>query len=304
MGLLDFLSNKKEDKESDNDNVENKDIVESETKDKQQKLFGDNVQVGIDFGGQKKTPREAAIEILEKSRKEMHVRDIAKIAIEYRMTDEVDFEVLKKKISSVLNRESKKKKSNFLKVKNRKTKKEKRGFYKIKIKPPVTPKPPGTTPPSNIGLKTSVIGTAGEYAVVSELLFNGFNANVMIIDDGIDIIASKDNRHFFIQVKTTMRINKGRVNFPKIQAKSFDRYNLSGAFYVFVFRYHDKSNAPRCDYFVFSASDIESFRHQGILSNDADINLKVLYDRGRVYAYNHDNRIDVSYSLNDFSRIK
>ncbi len=197
--------------------------------------------------------------------------------------------------------EAKKKKDARVVKINRKGKKI--GWYKIKRKRKVTPTPfPEPEPVPNIA--TSIIGTAGEYAIISELLFNGFNANRMVIDDGIDIIASKNNRHFFIQVKTTTKINKGKVNFPAINDKSFARYNLSGAFYVFVFRYYDKMKAPRCDYFIFTASDIESFRHQGILAKDSDIRLKVVYDNGRVYAYNSDNRIDVSYALNDFSRIK
>lgn len=61
-------------------------------------------------------------------------------------------------------------------------------------------------------LNSTYTGTAGECAVISELLFNGYNANRMMIDDGVDIIAVKDNVYYYVQVKTTS-IKDGRIYF-------------------------------------------------------------------------------------------
>lgn len=46
-------------------------------------------------------------------------------------------------------------------------------------------------------------GKGGEFSVVSELLFRGYNASIMSVDEGIDITASKGDKFFFIQVKTS-----------------------------------------------------------------------------------------------------
>lgn len=48
-------------------------------------------------------------------------------------------------------------------------------------------------------IDTNYIGKAGECAVLSELMFRGYNANVMLIDEGIDIIAEKNNVYYYIQ---------------------------------------------------------------------------------------------------------
>lgn len=37
---------------------------------------------------------------------------------------------------------------------------------------------------------------------MSELLFFGFNASAMTVDDGIDVVANKGDSYFHIQVKT------------------------------------------------------------------------------------------------------
>ena len=47
------------------------------------------------------------------------------------------------------------------------------------------------------------VGKAGEYRVVSELIFRGYNANIISVDDGIDIVATKNDKLFNIQVKTS-----------------------------------------------------------------------------------------------------
>ncbi|MBI2355705.1 MAG: hypothetical protein HYV13_00680 [Candidatus Doudnabacteria bacterium] len=45
-------------------------------------------------------------------------------------------------------------------------------------------------------------GKGGEAAVMSELLFRGFNANILPVDYGVDIAAIKEARTYLIQVKT------------------------------------------------------------------------------------------------------
>ena len=62
-------------------------------------------------------------------------------------------------------------------------------------------------------INTQYVGKAGEMAVFSELLFYGYNASIMSVDDGIDLVATKDGRFFFIQVKTAISNNDKIPNF-------------------------------------------------------------------------------------------
>lgn len=53
---------------------------------------------------------------------------------------------------------------------------------------------PTTAPPKETqAIDKMFEGAAGETAVISELLFREFNANRMMVDKGIDIVATKDN---------------------------------------------------------------------------------------------------------------
>ncbi len=52
-------------------------------------------------------------------------------------------------------------------------------------------------------ISTQYVGKAGEHLVVSELLFKGYNASIMSVDEGLDIVATKGERLYNIQVKTS-----------------------------------------------------------------------------------------------------
>ena len=123
-----------------------------------------------------------------------HVNDIAQMVIERFPNIQVPPDKLPGKISSVLASDVRKgaRKSSFAKVKN-KSGGFRRGMYRLKKKPTIKPKP--TPAPS---IPKQYTGKAGEATVISELLFYGYNASGMTVDDGIDIIASKGDKFFYI----------------------------------------------------------------------------------------------------------
>lgn len=51
--------------------------------------------------------------------------------------------------------------------------------------------------------KKLFLGKAGEYRVVSELLLRGYNANMLPMDAGVDIMAEKDSMFYQFQVRTS-----------------------------------------------------------------------------------------------------
>jgi hypothetical protein len=71
--------------------------------------------------------------------------------------------------------------------------------------------------------QSQYVGKAGEHRVVSELLFRDYNASIMSVDEGLDIVATKDNKLFNIQVKTANenKFNKYVYDIRKISFEKF-----------------------------------------------------------------------------------
>ena len=72
-----------------------------------------------------------------------------------------------------------------------------------------------------------------EYLVCSKLLFRGYYACLMSVDDWIDIIAIKGKKKFLIQVKTS-NLNRNRTFNFSIGKKSFEKYIDDSPYYIFV----------------------------------------------------------------------
>ena len=172
---------------------------------------------------------EKIIEVMSDRRGSTHVDDIANMLLERFPNIPVSADQLPGKISGVLASNVKKKggKALFAKVKN-KMGGFKRGIYRLKKMTVVAPVP--TIAPT---VSSQYTGKAGENAVISELLFYGFNASAMAVDDGIDIVASKNNNYFHIQVKTANSTEKAGFGFT-IKKSSFTAKDSFQTFYVFV----------------------------------------------------------------------
>ena len=145
-----------------------------------------------------------------------------------------------------------------------------KGVYRVKkakVKTPTLPTPDVKE------LSTNYIGRAGEYAVMSELLFWGFNVSLMAVDEGIDVIATKDNKYFHIQVKTTGGSNdKGAFSFG-IERKKFERNNSAHTFYILVMR---DGSATR--YVVLPSSEISRQDSRGYIAGVNTMSLRISVD--------------------------
>ena len=127
---------------------------------------------------------------------------------------------------------------------------------------------------------TAHIGKGGEYAVMSELLYNGYYTSQSSVDDGVDIVAYKDKNVFFIQVKTTI-VKNNSFDF-RIKKESFDRYNRGGMFYIFVLRSLENQKAVSL-YIIFPTSLIEHyFKSKHITSTKDEYNIRFRVQGTRV----------------------
>jgi len=274
---------------------------------------------------------------LNSDRKEMHVDDITEY-INKNIADfkEADPEILKKKINAILANDVSKivkgkrvenKESTFIRLSNGKQgykkgiyalrpkskqkpiiKTDKDGIY-IPTQPTLFPLDKKIQPKIKIesinplaGLSTTHIGKAGEFAVVSELLFRGYNANSMTVDDGIDIVASKNGHFFLIQVKTTAY--KDDAFTINIEKNSYQRYNDSYIFYIIVIRCIN-NNIPVNQYLILGARDIEKWVANNLIGQTEKcytITLKQ-FDGG-IYICRGNKNENVTFHLNNFEWIK
>lgn len=238
------------------------------------------------------------VELMTEKRKVMHVNDIAAQLIEKYPNISSSADELAKRVSSALASNVKKKKGALFSKPKNKQGGFKRGMYRLKLSQKRTPK--NYTLAEQPSLPTAFTGKAGEYSVLSELLFFGFNASLMTIDDGIDIVASQENNYFHIQVKTSNATSAGKFRFT-IKQKSFSAKDASSTYYILVLRYLE-NHKYTCDHLVIPSSEIRRLIDKRVVTNGESISLLIEKNKSGKYLLN--NIEDLSWSLNRYDTIR
>ena len=227
-------------------------------------------------------------------RRGMHVDAIAEAASKENKNLSLSIEQFSQRLQAALasNLKLKTRKPSFAKVEGKKKGQYKRGWYRLKLERTPTAaaliKPPQTN--------KAFTGKAGEYAVMSELLFWEFNASVMAVDDGIDIVASKDNKYFHVQVKTAAEQDGGRFTFT-IKHTSFKEHDAATMFYVFVLR-----RALRNEYIIIPSGYLRTLISGGRITPGPQLSVTIAADaNGRKYVLN--GSTDVSPYFGNFGGI-
>jgi hypothetical protein len=255
------------------------------------------------------TIKEIAEKILRENRKELHIKEIASLALGKDFIQDIDSANLSHKIGAVITNDIKKQKRNsiFRKVKNKRGG-FKKGFYKIKkVNKTQAEKIINTIEKnkefSKPTVSTNYIGKAGEFAALSELLFNGFNANIMSVDEGIDVVASRDNKFFYIQVKTTY-VKNNKLNVPSIKFDRYNQFDKYDTFYIFVLRYY-QGEASRNEYLIFRSNDLERLMSTKLIKKEKDkLRLNLKFENNKILITNSNKKEEVSYHFNNFNIIK
>lgn len=146
--------------------------------------------------------------------------------------------------------------------------------------------------------QSQYIGSAGEHRVVSELLFRGYNASTMSVDEGLDIVATKDNKLFNIQVKTANE-NKFNKYVYDIRKISFEKFGAGNTFYIFILR------GKETNFLILPSMEIErNIQQKNILvvghGKRYRVNLSI--KDGKLYLGNLDN--DATFFLNNWSLLR
>lgn len=158
----------------------------------------------------------------------------------------------------------------------------------------VLPPPPGSA-------NSNYIGAAGECAVMSELLFAGYNVNRMMVDEGVDIVAVKDNIYYYVQVKTTIVKENGNIT-CSIDKERQAQYIGNQMRYIIVARTKDHSGAPKNIFFKFSPNDIQQAIFNQCISVGTRINIKIKFNTKTGEPILYDNKeMPIGYFMNNFT---
>jgi Holliday junction resolvase len=150
-----------------------------------------------------------------------------------------------------------------------------------------------------IVVESGFTGKGGEHLVCSELLFRGFNASIMSVDVGMDIVAVKDNQLFGIQVKTS-NLNRFEIYVFDIRKLSFERHSNGNVFYIFVL-HGEKGN----HFLILPFHEIERKVHERAIlevGHGKRYRVNIKFREGKIYLGNKEH--EMSYFLDNWGLIK
>ena len=242
---------------------------------------------------------EQIVEVFAENRGTMHVDEVAQAIVTKYPNIQFTPEVLSQKVSAVLATDVKKRKGDslFSKPKN-KVGGFRRGMYRLKVGRKSVPKT--FKVPEQPKVSSQFTGKAGEYAVMSELLFYGFNASVMTVDDGIDIVANKEDLYFHIQVKTANVSLQSKYQF-RVTKRAIGSKDAASTFYVLVMRVNEDTRNI-CEYLVLPSSEIRRLVDKAVIRDGDSMSISIERERGNRFLLNGVE--DVSWALNRFDNVK
>jgi hypothetical protein len=122
------------------------------------------------------------------------------------------------------------------------------------------------------------VGKGAENLVVAELLFRGFNAQILQVDEGIDIVATnlKKNELYLIQVKYTYFKEDINSRSIAITVSSFEKNKKANVYYIFVLEHENQKR----DFLIIPLQLIDHLIKNGSISSPTTskkINLNISY---------------------------
>ena len=143
------------------------------------------------------------------------------------------------------------------------------------------------------------VGRAGECAVMSELLFHGYNANMMLVDEGVDIVAVKDNIYYYVQVKTTYVRDNGNI-ICQIDIDRYDQYIGKQIRYFIVARSKEK-DSDRNIFFMFTPDKLDEAIHEKCIKRgERGVSVKIKFNTSGQPVLYDEKEMSISYYMNKF----
>jgi len=142
-------------------------------------------------------------------------------------------------------------------------------------------------------------GRAAELHVTAELIYHGFQAGNIPIDEGLDILAVKNNKTYYFQVKHKDLGNNQSV---KITKSSYEKKGGGDVYYIFVLLFGEQRK-----FLIAPYHRINDWKGDGWLSEEAkEYLLKIKEDDGRfkIINQNGNNELDVTRFIDTWDQIR
>jgi hypothetical protein len=241
--------------------------------------------------------RNSAIKILKKEKKPLHSKEITRLALEKGIL-ETEGATPENSMNAqiIMDIRNKKELSDFIKVapstydlnpKRRENKRIRKTIEREELEE------------EKEKIESGYTGKGGEHSVCSELLFRGFNASIMSVDVGMDIVATKNEKLFSIQVKTS-NLNKFATYVFDVRKVSFERHNSGNIFYIFVLHGENKDDFLIIPYYEMEKKVCEKAILEVGHGKRYRVNIK--FREGNVYLGNKKHQMN--YYLNNWGIIK
>ena len=243
------------------------------------------------------TFKQSAVEILKKTKKPLHYTEITRLALESGLLEtEGATPEATMNAQIVVDIKTKGEGSDFVRIAP--------GTYalnpnKKEIRETPRIREVEKAEEEKIVIEGGFTGKGGEHLVCSELLFRGFNASIMSVDVGIDIVAVRDNQLFGIQVKTS-NINRFNTYVFDIRKVSFERHSNGNVFYIFVLHGEKKNH-----FLILPFHEVEKKVHEKAIlevGHGKRYRVNIKFRDEKIYLGNMDH--EMGYFLDNWNVIK
>lgn len=243
------------------------------------------------------TFKDAAIEVLKKEKKPLHFTEITRLALERGLL-ETEGATPEQTMNAQIAMDIKNKgnASDFIRTAP--------AFFALnlgKVEKPISKQIQEKEAQAEEAVKIEggYTGKAGEHLVCSELLFRGFNASIMSVDVGMDIIATKDNKLFSMQVKTA-NLNRFNTYVFDVRKVSFERHDSGNIYYIFVLRGEIETN-----FLILPFHEMEKKVHEKailLVGNNQRYRVNLRLRDGDIFLGTKEHQMN--YYLNNWNIIK
>jgi len=240
--------------------------------------------------------RKSAIQVLQKTKRQLHYKEITQLALELGLL-ETDGKTPEASMNAqiIMDIKNKGKSSDFIKTApatfalnpDKEVLIDTKAIEKDEVEE------------EKIVVESGFTGKAGEHLVCSHLLFLGFNASIMSVDVGLDIVATKKGKMFGIQVKTS-NLNSFKTYVFDIRKASFERHDSGNIYYIFVLHGESENN-----FLILPFYEMEKLVQQKIIlevDHGKRYRVNIKFREDKVYLGNLNN--DAGYYLNNWKLIK
>lgn len=239
--------------------------------------------------------KTSAVEVLRKEKKPLHYKEITRLALERGLlTTEGATPEASMNAQIIVDIKNKGKLSDFIK-----TNPSTYALNPNKSIPTPRSEVKEEIEEEKIAVESGFTGKGGEHLVCSELLFRGFNASIMSVDVGMDIIATKNNQLIGIQVKTS-NLNSYDTYVFDVRKVSFERHDTGNIFYIFVLHGKESNNFLILPFHEMEKKIKERAIREVGHGNRYRVNIKIR--EGRIYLGTKEH--EMSYYLNSWDIIK